>query len=123
MKGADKPKWTRDMTNEIGRLFQVIVYIEGKDTYFFIHSHKVSQDIKVAYSRIVCNIRHQKKEIHRLRLAVGDDKLTYGGPVSTSTAYLTMAKLHCNSVLSTPNVKYLILDVKNFYLNNLMKKV
>ena len=33
-----------------------------------------------------------------------------------------MAKLHYNSVLSTPDGKYLIVDVKNFYLKNPMNK-
>ena len=122
MKGPDKPKWTRDMPNEIGRLFQGIIYIEGKDTSFFVHSHKVPQDIKVTYSRILCNIRPQKKETHRLQLTVDSEKLTYDVPVFNPTAYLTMSKIHCNSVLSTPDAKYIILDVKNLYLNNIMKK-
>ena len=35
---------------------------------------------------------------------------------------MTTAKLHWNSVLSTLDGKYLIVDVKNFYLNNPMNK-
>ena len=50
------------------------------------------------------------------------EKLSYNGPVSTPTAGLTMDKLHWNVVLSTPDGKYLIVDVNNFYLNNPMKK-
>ena len=54
---------------------------------------------------------------------MGGDKLSYEGPVSTPTADLTKSKLHWNSVVSTPDGKYLIADdVNNFYLNNLMKK-
>ena len=61
MKGPDKPKWSRAMENEIGRLFQGIRDIEGTYTCFFIHKYEVPQDRKVTYRRIVCNIRHQKK--------------------------------------------------------------
>ena len=35
---------------------------------------------------------------------------------------MTTAKLHWNRVLSTPDGKYLIVDVKNFYLNNPINK-
>ena len=106
------------MDNEIGRLFKVIIYIKGTDTYLFIHRHKVSQDIKVTYNLIVCNIRPQKKETHRVKLTVSSNKLTYDVPVSTPTSDLTRAKIHWNSVLSTPDEKYLIVAVKNFYLKN-----
>ena len=57
-----------------------------------------------------------------MRLKVGGDKISYEGLVSTPTENLKTAKLHWNSVLYTPNRKYLIFDVKNFYLNNPMNK-
>ena len=57
-----------------------------------------------------------------MRVAVGSNKTTYDGPVYTPTADLITTKLHLNSVLSTPYSKYLIIDVKNFYLKNPMKK-
>ena len=53
---------------------------------------------------------------------MGGEKLYYDVPVSTPTVDLTTAKLHWNSFLSTPDGKYLIVDVKNFYLKNIMKK-
>ena len=53
---------------------------------------------------------------------MGRDKLSYEGPVYTPTAYLTTAKIHWISVLSIPDGKYLIVDVKNFYLNNPINK-
>ena len=84
--------------------------------------HEIPQGIKFAYSRIVCNIRPQKKETHRVWLTLGGDKLTYNVPVSTPISDLTTAKLHWNSVLYIPGFKCLILDVNNFYLNNPMKK-
>ena len=54
---------------------------------------------------------------------MGGDKISYEGPVSTPTVDLTTAKIHWNRVLYIPDGKYLIIDVKNFYLKNPMKKV
>ena len=38
------------------------------------------------------------------------------------TSYLKTAKIHWNSILSTPDGKYPIVYVNNFYLNNPTKK-
>ena len=89
---------------------------------FFIHKHEVTKGSKVTYSRIVCNIRPQKTETHRVQIALGGNKISYEGLVSTPTAYLTTAKLNWNSVLSTPYGKSLIVDLKIFYLKNPMNK-
>ena len=105
MKGPEKPKRTREMANYIRCLFQGIKDTKVTDTCFFIHRHKFTQERKVAYSRILCDIRPQKKETHRVQLTVGGHKLTYDGPVSTPAAYLTRGKLHCNSVLSNLDIK------------------
>ena len=110
------------MENEIGRLFQVIRYIKGTYTCFLIQKHKVTQYIKVTYTYIVWIIIPQRKETHRVRIAVGGENISYDDPVSITTSDLTTAKIHWNSVLSTPDGKYLIVDVKNLYLNNPIKK-
>ena len=122
MKGPNKPKWTRAFENEIERLFQGILDIEGIDTCFFIHNNEVTQDRKVTYSRIVCDIRPQKTKTRRVRFTVVGDKLSYDGPVSTPTEDLTTAKLHWNSILYIPDGKYLIVYFNNFYMENPMKK-
>ena len=110
------------MANYIRRLFQLIIYIEGTDTCFSIQNHKVPQDINFTYRNIVCNIRPQNIETHRVRLAVGGDKLSYGDQLSTPIADLTMTKLHWYRVPSTPYEKFLIVDLKNLYLKNPTKK-
>ena len=58
--------------------------------------------------------------MHIVQITVVGDKLTFEGPVSTPTSELTASKLCWNSVISTPGVKYLVVDVKNFHLNNPM---
>ena len=55
-------------------------------------------------------------------MTVGGDRINYSGDVATKTADITTAKLLLNSVVSTPNAKFMTLDVKNFYLNTPLKR-
>ena len=55
-----------------------------------------------------------------MQITVGGDKLTFDIPVSTPTSELTTSKQHCNSIILTPVNKYLVFNIKNFYLNNPM---
>jgi hypothetical protein len=47
--------------------------------------------------------------------------VTYNGKLSIRTADINTAKLHWNSVISTPNAKYMCLDIKKFYLTMALK--
>jgi hypothetical protein len=53
----------------------------------------------------------------RTRLTVGRDQIEYPGDKYTRTAGLTTAKILINSVISTLGAKFLVIDIKNFYLN------
>jgi hypothetical protein len=44
------------------------------------------------------------------------NSITYDGELSVCTADINTAKLHWNSVVSTPNAKYMCLYIKIFYL-------
>ena len=115
--------WTRSFANELGRLAQGVADREtGTNTVFFIPRHKVPKGRTVTYGRIVCKLRPHKKEVERTRLTVGGNLIDYPGDVSTKTAGLTTAKLLFNSVVSTPNAKFMGIDVKNFYLNTPMER-
>jgi hypothetical protein len=52
-----------------------------------------------------------------MRLTVGGDQIEYPGNKSTRTAGLTTSKMLFNSTISTPGSKFLVIDIKNFYLN------
>jgi hypothetical protein len=71
----------------------------------------------VAYGSFVVDIKDHKDEKERTRLTVGGDPIEYPGDKSTRTAGLTTAKILINSVISTPSAKFLVIDIKNFYLN------
>ena len=122
MKCPEKLKWSKGISNEIGRLFQGIGDIQGTNNCFFVQRHKVTQGAKVTYSYIVYDTCPQKKETHLVQLTVGGYKLNFDGPFSTPIENLTTSKLHWNSIISTPGAKYLVVDINNFYLNNLMSK-
>jgi hypothetical protein len=51
---------------------------------------------------------------------VGENLINYPNNVSKPTADLTTAKLLLNSVVSTPQAKFIVTDIKDFYLNTEM---
>jgi hypothetical protein len=71
----------------------------------------------VTYGSFVVVIKDHKEEEYRTILTVGGDKIDYQGEKSTRTAGLTIAKNLINSVISTLGSKFLVIDIKIFYLN------
>ena len=117
--------WNTSSANEFGRLAQGIGNrIKGTDTIVFVHKRQVPQDRMkdVTYVKFVCELKPNKTEVHRTRMAVGGDKINYPADVGTPTADLLLVKTHVNSVISTPNARYMSLDISNFYLNTPMKR-
>jgi hypothetical protein len=98
----------------------VVNRIEGSNTIFFIPRQAVPKRKIVTYGRFVVDIRPNKFEVHRVRLAVGGNLIQYPGDVSTRSADLTTSKCLWNSTISTDGAKYMCLDVKNFYLGTPM---
>jgi hypothetical protein len=94
----------------------------GTNIIFFVDKSKIPADRKVTYGQIVCLVRPQKQETHRTRLTVGGNLIDYPFDVSTPTAGITTAKILFNSVVLTPNAKFMGLDIKDFYLNTEMDR-
>ena len=99
--------------------------ISGTNTTYVIDKAQIPADKwkDVAYSRLVCNMRPQKEEILRTRLTFGGNNLSVDMDCWTPTADLLTVKLLLNSVISTPNAKFMTLDIKDFYLNTPMDKL
>jgi hypothetical protein len=72
----------------------------------------------VTYRSFEVDINNHKEEKERTRLTIGGDQIEYPGDKSTRTAGLTRAKILINSIISTLGCKFLVIDIKNFYLNN-----
>jgi hypothetical protein len=124
VKGPTKDKWIHSFANELGRLAQGVGtrMPKGTETIHFITKQQVPTNRTVTYGRICASIRPQKQETHRTRLTIGGDRLDYPGNVSTPTAGLTTAKCLINSTISTPNARFAVGDLKDFYLETPMTR-
>ena len=92
----------------------------GTNTMFFIPITAIPKHKKATYLRIVAAYRPEKANPHRVRFTVGGDHIDYQGNVSTKTANLTTVKTLLNSVISTPDARFMTADLKDFYLNTLL---
>jgi hypothetical protein len=71
----------------------------------------------VTYGSFVVDIKHHEEEKERTRLTVGGDQIEYSGDKSTRTAGLNTSKILINSFISTLGAKFIVIDIKKFYLN------
>ena len=62
----------------------------------------------------------EKLDLYRTRLKVGGDRVNYLGDCGTPTVNLLTVKLLLNSFITTPNAKFITIDIKDFYLNTPM---
>ena len=60
----------------------------------------------------------EKSDPYRTRLTVGGDRVNYPGDFITPTVILTTVKLLLNRIVSTLDVHFMTIDIKDFYLNN-----
>jgi hypothetical protein len=122
--GPDQDTWVRALANDLGRLAQGVGtrMPTGTNTIVFIARHAVPSGRKVTYARLVSSIRPTKEETHRVRVTVGGDKLDFPGVTTTQCASLTTTKCLLNSTVSTPDAKFLVLDVKNYYYGTPMTR-
>ena len=56
------------------------------------------------------------------RADISPGAIEYEGNVSIPGADLTTAKCLLNSVISTPDARFMTMDIKDFYLNNPMER-
>ena len=74
----------------------------------------------VTYGRIVCVYRKGKKGKYRTRITLGGNLINYPGDCGTPTANLLTVKVLFNSIISTPNARFMSIDIKDFYLKTPM---
>ncbi len=112
-----KDVWTKLFRTEIRRLATTT------ETIFFIKKGDIPEDRKKdeTYARIVCVFCDGKKDKYRTHITMGGNLVNYPGNCGTPTANLLTVKLLLNSIISTPNAKFMTLDLKDFYLMTPMK--
>ncbi len=69
------------------------------------------------YANIVVDYQPQKDDLYQIHITAGGNLINYPGELTAHTADITTSKLHWNSILSTQQVKYMCLDLKNFYFS------
>ncbi len=118
--------WQHSYGNEIGQLAQGMPgHNTGTNIIVFIKKNQVPQNRAkdVTYGLITCLTRTEKIEKpNQTRLVVGGNRVHYLGDAGTPTADLLTVKLLINSTISTPNAKYITMDMKDFYLNTPMAR-
>ena len=118
----DAPVWKNSMCNELGRMYQGCKTHAGTDTIEFIFHKDKPNDRRATYVRAVCDIRPQKTKTHRTRLTAGGNLIDYPVEVSTPTSDLTTMKLHVKSAILYAKSRYMLVEIKDFYLNNHMDR-
>ena len=121
-QSSDGPIWINSNCEEIGRLAQGYGNIKGTNTIHFIQLSDVPKGRKICYLRPVAAFRPEKDQPFRMRWTCGGDQIDYPFDVSTKTADLTTAKLLFNSVISTPDGRFMSIDLKDFYLGTPMDR-
>jgi hypothetical protein len=104
------------LINELGSICQGIRDVAGTNTAFFIELTSIPKDRKITYGKLVCDLKPNKTEKHRVGLTVGGDRLDYSGDTATSTADITTFNFLINSTLSTSEAKMMMMDIQNYYL-------
>ena len=85
------------------------------NTVFYVPNSRVPAKCKVAYARMVTTICPQRTEVNRIRVTVGGDILDYHGATTTNCSSLTTTKCLLNSTISTPDARFMTMDIKGFY--------
>ena len=78
--------------------------------------HALANKKFFTYANPVVDYGPQKEDPHRIRITAGGNLINYKGNASVRMADIDTAKIHWNSVISTPSAKYMCLDIKIFYL-------
>jgi hypothetical protein len=114
--------WEESCAKEAGRLAQGYKQAKGTNTIHFIRHDQLPKGRQATY---LCNVVAdcpQKDQPCCIRWTVGGNLVNHPGNVRTKTAGLTTGKLLFNSVLSTPDTRFMTMDIKDFYLNTPMDR-
>jgi hypothetical protein len=76
----------------------------------------------ITYGRIVCVYRSKKKDPYRTRITMGGNLVNYPDDCDTPTADIITVKILLNSIVSTLNAKFMMIDLKDFYLMTPMSR-
>jgi len=136
-----KQPWSKSSVNKFRRLANAVGgrMKNPTNTIKFIHKDDIPKERQkdvtygqlvctkdrrkdVTYGQLVCMVCPEKAEKNRTHFTVGGDCINYPGEVATPSAYMLVAKLLFNRVISTKGAKFMTLDISNFYLMMPLKR-
>jgi hypothetical protein len=121
-----KDLWAKSTANDFGCLAQGLKdgRVKGAYTIKFIRKDKVpDKRMKdVMYGSFRCDFKPNKEEKEHTRLTAGGDRINNPDDCGTPTADMILFKILVNSILSPPNAKCIMMDIKDFYLQTPMKR-
>jgi hypothetical protein len=112
-----KDIWTKYFSKEI------VCLPTTTETIFFINKNNIPEGRcgDLTYGRIVSVYHNRKKDKFCTCITIRGNLINYPGNCGTPLANLLTVKLLLNSAISTPNAKFVMLDLKDFYLMTPMK--
>ncbi len=107
-----KDVWMKSFGTEIRRL------VTTTKTIFFQCKSKIppKQRKDITCRRIVCVYRSEKKDPYWTRITMGGNLVNYPDDCGTPTADIITVKILLNSIISTDNAKFMMIDLNDFYL-------
>ena len=124
LQGPNKSIWRTSLANDLGRLTQGVgtCMSRGTNTIFYVPKSRVTVDCKVTYSCMIATIRSHKTEVNHVSVTVGGDIIEYPGATTTNCASLFTMKCLLNSTISTPDARFMTLNIKYFYYGTPMSR-
>ena len=102
--------WLTKHGEEISRLFD-------SDTIRLIQRQDVPRQKKPAYYNPQVKTKIKDGQLqYRVRGTIGGNHISYDGETAAHTASMQLIKIFLNSVVSTPDAKFMTADIKDFYL-------
>jgi hypothetical protein len=121
-----KDSWAISSANEFGRPAQGLKdgRVKGTDTFNFIQKEDFLEDRwkDMTYGSYRCDYKPNKTKKECTQLTAGGNRINYPDDCGTPTADMTLFKILGNSIISTPNAKCIMMDIKDFYLRALMNQ-
>lgn len=117
-KSSAAPRWTEEQCNECGCSAQGHKDVQGTNTMHFIPVTKLPPGRKPTQCRPGCADRPNKENPIQVCGTVGGKLINCPHDIITKTAGPITAKITFNSTISTPGARFLVLDIKDFHLNN-----
>ena len=123
-KGLDKQVWNHGLANSLGCLVHIVGTRMPKvtNTIFFVKLATIPRDGKILYVRLVSSLQPNKTEVYTVWVTADDDQLEYDGNTSTEAAIMTTTKILLKNMVSHPEARFMILDIKDVYYGIALEK-